>query len=127
MDKANLKRAIEKEVKRIPKEFKTDRVIRGVIKCVLYNICSSEGLRPVPNYSHPKFRDTSVDLIAVDQKLSVIYSFAIAQTVTLQGVKGLKFFEDSQRYFITYSKLKKKVEESKFFLEPGIEHIDVSW
>jgi len=127
MDKEYLKKVIEKEVRRIPREFRADRVVKGIIQCVLYQICTSEGLQPVPNYSHPKFRDTSVDLIAVGKDLSVVYSFAIDQTVTLQAVKGLKFFEDSQRYFITFSRLKKKVEESKFFLEPGIEHLDITW
>ncbi len=127
MEKELIVKQIEKEVGRIPKEFKTNRVIKGVIQCVLYQICISEGLQPVPNYSHPKFRDTSVDLIALDQDLAVAYAFAIDQTVTLQGVKGLKFFEDSTKYFITFSRLKKKVDESKFFLEPQMEHVHISW
>ncbi len=126
MDPEFLRKEIERETRHIPREFRTDRVVRDVIKYVLYNLCKSKGLRPIPNYSHPKFRDTSVDLIAVDKDLSVVYAFAVDQVVTLHGVKGLNFFESSERYFITYSRLQKKVKESKFFLSAGIQHVHVT-
>ncbi len=125
MKPAILKEKILEEVKGIPKQFRTDRVIRDVIKAVLYRFIKDEGLIPVPSYQHPKFRDSFIDMIAIDDKMNVVYSFAVDSVVTLQGVKGLNFFEDSKRFFITYSRLEKKVEESKFFLSGDIGHVNI--
>ncbi len=125
MEVGTLKKKVLKEVNRIPKQFRSDRVTKDVIKAVLYQSIKDEGLIPVPSYQHPKFRDSFIDLIAVDEKLSVVYSFAIDSVVTLQGVKGLSFFEDSKKFFVTYSRLEKKVNESKFFLSGDISHVNI--
>ncbi len=125
MELKTIKKNVLREVKSIPRQFRSDRVTKDVIKAVLYQMIKEQGLIPVPSYQHPKFRDSFIDMIALDEKMTVIYSFAIDSVVTLQGVKGLNFLEDSERFFITYSRLEKKVNESKFFLSGGIKHINI--
>jgi len=123
MNIEHLREGIITEVSKLPKQFGGNRVINDTIKCFLYQFCKKKGLIPVPSFSHPRYQGTALDLIALDDSLAVVYAFAIDQTITLQGVKSLKFFETSEKFFVTFSKIKKKVDESTFFLSSGINHL----
>jgi len=63
--------------------------------------------------------------IRLNNKGEIVYGFAVAPVVTLSGVKTLKAIEAKTKYFITFSSLKKKVEESKFFLDAEVIHLHI--
>ena len=64
-------------------------------------------------------------MVALDQEGNVIYAFAIAPVITLGAMKTFKIVEAKEKYFITYSQMRKRVEESRFFLTPDVVHLHV--
>ena len=121
--KSRLKEELERELARIPRTFKQAAVIHQTIKCFLYDMIKGAELWPVPDFRPPRLSDAFLDIIGVDSDGAVKCAFAIGPVVELKGVKSLEALEVDQKWVITFSHLNKKVEESKFFLKPGIQHL----
>jgi hypothetical protein len=121
--KTGLKGTLEKELARIPKPFRQGSVVRQTIKCFLYGVVKQAELWPVPDFKPPRLREGFVDLIGVDSDNSVRCAFAINSLVELKAVKSLEALDVAEKWMITFSPLDKKVQESKFFLKPDIQHL----
>jgi hypothetical protein len=121
--KSNLKAALEEEIARIPQPFRQGAVVRQTIKCFLYAMVKAADLWPVPDFKPPRFRDGFLDLIGVDSTHAVMCAFAIGPVVELKAVKSLEALDVEEKWMITFSTLSKKVQESTFFLKPGIQHL----
>ncbi len=121
--KSSLKGALEEEVARIPKPFRHGPVIHQTIKCFLYGMVKAADLWPVPDFKPPRLRDGFIDLIGVDSTDAVKCAFAVGPVVELKAVKSLEALDVEEKWIITFSPLSKKVQESTFFLKPGIEHV----
>jgi hypothetical protein len=121
--KTNLKQALEKELARIPKAFRREAVIRQSIKCFLYTVLKEADLWPVPDFKPPRVADGLVDLIGLNPAGEVDCAFAIGPVVDLKPVKSLEAVSGEEKWMITFSPLSKKVQESTFFLKPGIQHL----
>ena len=121
--KSRLKEELERELARIPKAFRQAAVIHQTIKCFLYNMVKEAELLPIPNFRPPRLADAFLDLIGVDSDGTIKCAFAVAAVVELKGVKSLEALDVDERWMITFSHLEKKVQESTFFLKPGIQHL----
>jgi hypothetical protein len=118
-----LKPQLEGVWKRIPKPFRTERSIHGVLQCCLYGILQEAGYLVVADYMPPRLHDRGVDLIALDQDHKVVHALCLDTVIPLAAVKGLASFEARHKIIITTGALEKKVQESRFFLKPEIEHL----
>jgi hypothetical protein len=59
----------------------------------------------------------------VDDDHAIVYAICIDTVVTLAAVKSLSSFEAANKVIFTTGLLLKKVQESRFFLKPEIEHV----
>ncbi len=116
---------IKKALKALPKFLRHDAIVAETIKCALFQWVWENKLIPVPNYKPPHRSEEPLALVALNNKGEIVYGFAVAPVVTLSGVKTLKAIEAKTKYFITFSSLKKKVEESKFFLDAEVIHLHI--
>ena len=123
--RSSLKGTLEEEVARIPKVFRRGAVVHQAIKCFLYGVVKQADLWPVPDFKPPRLSDGFVDLIGVDSEDAVKCAFAIGPVVELKAVKSLDALDVKEKWMITFSTLSKKVEESRFFLKQGIEHLHI--
>ncbi|NLI34895.1 MAG: hypothetical protein GX422_19250, partial [Deltaproteobacteria bacterium] len=71
----------------------------------------------------PRITDRPIDLIALNVHMEIVYALCFDSVVTLATVKSLSSFESQRKIIFTVAILDKKVQESRFFLKPGIEHI----
>ena len=124
---ADLKKALEAEVGRVPRHFRTDGVIQQTIKCFLYALVKEADLWPVPDFRPPRLTDGLLELIGVDRTGAVVCCFAVRPAVELKAVKSLEALDVEKKWMITFSALSKKVKESTFFLKPGIQHLHLEW
>ena len=115
----------KKALKALPKFLRHDTIVAETIKCVLFQWVWENKLIPIPNYKPPHRSEEPLALVALNNKGEIIYGFAIAPVITLRGIKALKAIEAKAKYFITFSSLKKKVEESRFFLDPEVIHLHI--
>jgi hypothetical protein len=123
--KEEIKRHIQRVLKDLPAGFRSERAIGETIKCALFAWIREQGLIPVPSYRPPRRQEEPLPLVALDQERNVIYAFAIAPVITLGAMKTFKIVDAKEKYFITYSQMRKKVEESRFFLTPDVVHLHV--
>ncbi|MBW1981695.1 MAG: hypothetical protein JRJ12_10800 [Deltaproteobacteria bacterium] len=123
ISQGELREALAKEVAGIPRHFRHEPTIRQTIKCTLYNMLKKKALCPVPDFRPPRLSGGFLDLIGVDSSGSVVCAFAINPLVDLKAIKSLEAVPAENKWMITFSKIEKKVKESKFFLKPGIDHL----
>ena len=121
--KSRLKEDLERELALIPKTFRQAPVIHQTIKCFLYNMVKEAELWPVPDFKPPRLYEGFIDLVCVDPDGTVKCAFAIGPVVDLKDIKSLEALEVDEKWLITFSHLDKKVQESTFFLKPGIQHL----
>ncbi len=121
----SIKRHIQAILKDLPSGFRSERTIEETIKCALFDWIKSQGLLPVPSYRPPRRQEEPLALVALDQERNILYAFAVAPVITLGAMKTFKIVEAKEKYFITYSQMAKKVEESRFFLTPDVIHLHV--
>jgi hypothetical protein len=119
----SFKEELEEAWRQIPKPFRNERSIQGTLQCCLYNRLRHAGHVVVADYMPPRIQDRPVDLIALNEKQEVCAAICIDTVVTLAAVKSLSSFEAGQRLILTTGMLEKKVQESRFFLKPGIDHL----
>jgi hypothetical protein len=71
----------------------------------------------------PRTLDRAIDLIAVNENHEIVYAICIDTLVSLAAVKSLSSFEAANKVIFTTGLLVKKVQESRFFLKPEIQHL----
>jgi len=120
---ADLKKALEGEVSRIPKPFRTDGVIQQTIKCFLYALLKDADLWPIPDFRPPRLSDGLLEIIGLNRSGVVVCCFAVRPVVELRAIKSLEALDVETKWMITFSALSKKVKESTFFLRAGIRHL----
>jgi len=107
----------------IPKAFRSDHSVRRSLQCALYGRLIAMGFRVVADFMPPRTHDRPVDLIAVDENRQIQFALCIDTLVTLAAVKSLSSFDAVHRIIFTTGHLEKKVQESRFFLKPEIQHV----
>lgn len=117
------KRELEAAWRVIPRSFRHDRSVRHTLRCHLFGIFSRAGYDVVADYLPPRVQDRSVDLIAMNAEGEILYAICFETVVSLAAVKSLSSFEAKHKIIFTTGLLEKKVQESRFFLKPGIDHI----
>ncbi|HQN19834.1 MAG TPA: hypothetical protein PKV86_11870 [Syntrophobacteraceae bacterium] len=117
------KRDLEKAWLQIPKPFRNDHSVRRTLQCRLYRQLIETGYHIVADYMPPRIKDREIDLIVVDDDHAIVYAICIDTVVTLAAVKSLSSFEAANKVIFTTGLLLKKVQESRFFLKPEIEHV----
>jgi hypothetical protein len=120
------KRDLEDAWRHIPKPYRNDHSVRRTLQCRLYGRLHGMGFRVVADYTPPRVLDRPVDLIALkkdDRDLAIEYAICFDNVVTLAAVKCLSSFEAVNKIILTFSVLEKKVQESRFFLKPDIQHL----
>jgi len=121
--KKEIETMVKKALKKIPTGLRHEITLAETIKCVLFQWIRKQGLIPIPHYRPPKRQEEPLPLVAFDHEGKIAYAFAIGPVISLSAVKTFKVIEAKEKYFLTFSSLTKKVEESKFFLTPDIIHI----
>jgi hypothetical protein len=107
----------------MPKPFRNEHTVRRTLQCSLYGLLAEAGFRVVADYMPPRITDRPIDLIALNVHMEIVYALCFDSVVTLATVKSLSSFESQRKIIFTVAILDKKVQESRFFLKPGIEHI----
>jgi hypothetical protein len=123
IDSITLQREMEEAWRQIPKPFRSERSIHATLQCCLYRWLRQEGYVVVADYMPPRIQDRPVDVIALNDKREICCAICIDSVVTLAAVKSLSSFEARQKLIVTTGALEKKVQESRFFLKPGIDHL----
>jgi hypothetical protein len=118
-----LKQELEVTWAQIPKPFRSDRSVHGTLQCYLYGRLCRSGYRVVANFMPPRVQDRCVELIALDADQHIRWAICLDTVITLAAVKSLSSFEADSRLILTTGALEKKVQESRFFLKPGVEHM----
>jgi len=117
------KKDLEKAWLRIPKPFRHDHAVRRTLQCHLYGKLCQTPYRIVADYMPPRIQDRPIDLIAVKDDREIVYAICLDTVITLAAVKSLGSFEATHKAILTTGLLMKKVQESRFFLKPEIEHV----
>ena len=123
--KQEIKKRILAAIRSIPKGYLRDAVVKEAIRCVLHEWLKEQGLQPVPAIRNPRYPEGPVDIVGVKDDHAIQVAFCSNPTVELANIKSLERVDCEEKYVISFSPNKKKVELSTFFLKPGIEHIYV--
>ncbi len=125
VDWSTLQKEMEEAWRQIPKPFRSERSIHATLQCCLYRWLRLQGYVVVADYMPPRIQERPVDVIALNDKRELSCAICIDTVVTLAAVKSLSSFEAQQKLIVTTGALEKKVQESRFFLKPGIEHLHI--
>lgn len=117
------KTLLEAAWREIPKPYRNDHSVRRTLQCCLHGLLKGIGYIVVADYMPPRIADRPIDLIAFNKDMEIVYAFCLDTMVTLSAVKSLGSFPSTHKVIITTGMLEKKVQESRFFLKPEIEHI----
>lgn len=127
--KEEIRKRILAARKAIPAGYQSDAVIKETIRCVLFEILKGQGLIPVPAFRNPRYPEGPVDIVGVTigaENLPVIeMAFCSNPVIELEDVKKLDRVPCEKKMIVTFSRDKKKVDMTRFFLKPGIDHIHV--
>lgn len=127
VDVEDWKAFLERSWRAVPKAFQSDKALRRTLQCALYAKLTAEGLLVVADYQPPR-ADRPVDLIVVGgTPPTIACAICFDDVVTLYAVKSLSSFEAGEKLIFTTGPLKKKVDESRFFLKPDIRHVHLEW
>lgn len=122
-DWKSLKQELEEAWRQIPKPFRSERSIHGTLQCSLHHWLRQLGHAAVADFMPPRIQDRAVDIIVLNDSNEVLCAICIDTVVTLSAVKNLSSFEARERLILTTGALEKKVQESRFFLKPGVDHM----
>ena len=117
------KSRLEAAWREIPKPYRNDHSVRRTLQCSLYGLLKEASYTVVADYMPPRIADRAIDLIALNEEMEIVYAFCLDSVVTLAAVKSLSSFPSTHKIVLTTGMLEKKVQESRFFLKPEIEHI----
>ncbi len=121
--KAEIRKRVLEAIDAIPAGHRTDPVVKETIRCVLFELLKEQGLIPIPAFRNPRYPEGPVDIVGMKDQHTLDIAFCSNPTIELDDIKSLERVICEKKYVITFSKLQKKVEMSKFFLKKGIEHI----
>lgn len=121
--KDEIKDRILKAIGSIPEEYLSDTVIKETIRCILYGYLEKSGLIPVPAFRNPRYHEGPVDIMGMKDAQTLEVAFCSSPTIELDDIKRLERVPCEKKFVISFSDNQKKVDMSKFFLKPGIEHI----
>ena len=117
------KSALEEHWRGIPKQFRSPATVRATLICRLFELVEATGCRVLAGFMPPLVRDRAVDVLGIGEGGALTYAVCLDEVVTLQAVKSLSAFESDHKLILTMGALEKKVQESRFFLKPEIEHL----
>ncbi|WP_170920239.1 hypothetical protein [Desulfacinum hydrothermale] len=107
----------------IPKAFRSARTVKRTLQCHLYGCLREAGFQVLADYMPPRVTDRPVDLLVLDREEKIVGAVCFDEVVTLYAVKSLTSFDSPGKVIFTIGRLKKKVDESRFFLKEGVEHV----
>jgi len=116
------------EIERVPQTMRQDEVDRQVIILLLADALRQMGLLPVPAWKPPKSTRDRIDLVGVKPEShppEVMAAFAVDPLVELPKLKALEWVECPSKIIVTYHRRADKVQQSTFFLKPGLEHVNL--
>ncbi|NLI81782.1 MAG: hypothetical protein GX443_08865 [Deltaproteobacteria bacterium] len=122
-DPENWKKEMELLWRQLPKPYRNEHSVRRTLQCFLYGRLREAGYQVIADYMPPRISDRPIDLIALDDQMEIVLAVCLDSLVTLAAVKSLGSFECHRKIIFTMSIAEKKVQESRFFLKPDIEHI----
>lgn len=122
-DLSEWKGELESSWREIPAVFRNDHTVRRTLQCHLYGYLRKAGHLVVADYLPPRIQDRLIDLIAIGESKKIVYAVCFDSVVTLAAVKSLASFEALNKIIFTTGLLEKKVQESRFFLKPEIQHL----
>lgn len=123
--KEEIRRRVLEAISEIPKGYQSDIVIKETIRCVIFAMIKEQGLIPVPAFRNPRYPEGPVDIVGVTKTPTIEVAFCSSPAIELEDVKRLDRVPCDKKYVVTFSKDKKKVDMTSFYLKPGIEHIYV--
>ncbi|SHF74451.1 hypothetical protein SAMN02745206_02571 [Desulfacinum infernum DSM 9756] len=117
------KEELERAWAEIPKPFQSPATVRRTLQCHLFACLRGAGYQVLADYMPPRVADRPVDLLVLDGEGKIAGAVCFDEVVTLYAVKSLTSFDSPRKVIFTVGRLKKKVEESRFFLKEGVEHV----
>jgi hypothetical protein len=123
--KEEIRKRILESIEAIPKGYQSDAVIKETIRCVLFGILREQHLIPVPAFRNPRYPEGPVDIVGATKAPTIEMAFCSGAVIELEDVKRLDRVPCEKKFVVTFSKDKKKVDMTRFYLKPGIEHIHV--
>lgn len=121
--KSEWKASLEAVWRAVPKAYRNERSMKRTLQCHLFGQLKAMGFQVVADYYPPRIADHPVDLLALNDAEEIVYAVCFDSLVSLYAVKGLSSFDARRKVIFTTGPLEKKVEESRFFLKPGIDHV----
>jgi hypothetical protein len=121
--KEEIKKRILEALGKIPEGYLSDLVIKETIRCVLFGWLKEQGLTPIPAFRNARYPEGPADIVGIKPGPVIEMAFRSNPAIELEDVKSLERVPAEKKFVITFSKLRKKVELSTFYLKPGIEHI----
>lgn len=127
LDLEGWKAYLEESWRAVPKAFQSEKALRRTLQCALFTRLSKDGWTVVADYMPPR-SDRPVDLIVIKaNQPKIVCAVCFDDVVTLYAVKSLSSFDAGAKVIFTTGPLKKKVEESRFFLKPDIVHVHLEF
>ncbi len=114
------------EVDGIPRGMRQEEVIRQGLVCLLASAVRQMGLVPLLSWKPPLSTRERIDLVGVkpdSDPPQVELAVVVEALVEHHKVKALEWVECPQKVVVTFSERKDKVEQSTFFLTPGLRHL----
>lgn len=121
-----LAKAMRQAVEAIPETMRQDEVIRQNLVCLLFQAVSQMGLTPLGSWKPPKSTRDRIDLVGVDASgpvPRVEVAFVVDPLVELPKVKALEWVEAPHKVVVSFAERADKVQQSTFFLNPGLTHL----
>jgi len=123
LDLESWKKELEAAWREIPKAYRNEHTVRRTLQCHLYGRLLVMKYLVVADYMPPRIQDRPIDLIALSQNMEIVHAVCFDTLVTLSAVKSLASFPSVHKTIFTTGMLEKKVQESRFFLKPEVEHL----
>ena len=120
--------AIRQDIESLHKAFQQDEVTRQIVILRMAKILAELGLKAVPSWKPPRSTRDRVDLVGVVPKTDppeVKIAFAVDPLVELPKIKAMDWVSCDEKIVVTFSLRGDKVSQSRFFLAPGMEHINI--
>jgi hypothetical protein len=107
----------------IPKAFQSPATVKRTLQCHLFACLRGAGYQVLADYMPPRVADRPVDLLVLGGDGKIAGAVCFDEVVTLYAVRSLTSFDSPCKVIFTTGRLRKKVEESRFFLKEGVEHV----
>ncbi len=125
---AQLAEAMRAEIEAIPQTMRQEAAIRGALICLLSSAVKQMGLIALPGWKPPLSTREGIDLVGVDgsgELPEVKLAFSVDPLVELAKVKAMEWVDCEHKIVVTFSERADKVQQSTFFLMPGLTHLNL--